>query len=143
MCYNINIVIVINFTVKGETMNYSKQREAMLNILRSTKTHPTANEIYVEMRKNDPKISLGTVYRNLALLTGTGTVMRIDTNQDSVHYDGCTKPHYHFVCDTCGRVIDLNLKQLDVDKEIEAECDCKVSEHMLIFYGKCSKCKNL
>lgn len=124
-------------------MNYSKQREAMLNILRSTKSHPTANEIYVEMRKKDPKISLGTVYRNLALLTGTGTVMRIDTNQDSVHYDGCTEPHYHFVCDGCGKVFDLSMKQLDINKEVEEECDCKVSDHMLIFYGKCSDCKNV
>ncbi len=124
-------------------MNYSKQREAMLKILCGTKTHPTANEIYLEMRKADPKISLGTVYRNLALLTETGTIMRIDTNHDSVHYDGCTDTHYHFICEKCGKVYDLRLEPLKLKAEVEAEIDCEVSDHMLIFYGKCSKCKSL
>lgn len=124
-------------------MNYSKQREAMLKILRGTKTHPTANEIYLEMRKTDPKISLGTVYRNLALLTETGTIMRIDTNHDSVHYDGCTDTHYHFICEECGKVFDLKIGDINLESEVETELNCDVSGHMLIFYGKCSRCKNL
>lgn len=121
-------------------MNYSKQRESMMHFLKGTKTHPTAQEIYTEMRKNDPKISLGTVYRNLALLTKTGAVLRIDTNQDSVHYDGCTEPHYHLICDHCGKVYDLDIEQMDLDKKIEAEYGCRISGHSLIFYGKCRDC---
>lgn len=124
-------------------MNYSKQREMMMRILRSTKSHPTAQEIYAEMRKSDPKISLGTVYRNLALLTKNGSVMRIDTNHDSVHYDGCTDPHYHFICDSCGKVYDLDIEPIDLDERVEREFDCTVTGHSLIFYGKCSSCKGM
>lgn len=122
-------------------MNYSKQREAMMRILRNTRSHPTAQEIYNEMRKSDPKISLGTVYRNLALLTKTGSVLRIDTNHESVHYDAHTEPHYHFICNECGKVFDLDIKPLDLDGVVEDEFDCTVTGHSLIFYGICGDCK--
>ena len=95
------------------------------------------------MRKSDPKISLGTVYRNLALLTKNGSVMRIDTNHDSVHYDGCTDPHYHFICDSCGKVYDLDIEPIALDERVEREFDCTVTGHSLIFYGKCSSCKGM
>ena len=125
-----------------EDMNYSKQREAMMNILRNTRSHPTAQEIYAEMRKTDPKISLGTVYRNLALLTKTGSVMRIDTIHESVHYDAYTDPHYHFICSECKRVYDLDMEPLELDAAVEENFDCTVTGHSLIFYGVCGSCKN-
>lgn len=124
-------------------MNYSKQRETMLKILRETRTHPTANDIYVEMRRIDPKISLGTVYRNLALLTKNGEIMRIDTDQDSVHYDGFMAPHYHHVCNQCGRITDLDIPQFEPDEEIEKKYGCSVTGHAVVFYGICSKCNML
>lgn len=122
-------------------MNYSKQRESMLRILRNTKSHPTANEIYTEIRKTDPKISLGTVYRNLNLLCDNGIILRIDTDHDSVHYDGCIEPHCHFVCRNCDKVFDLSLDTSDLDKKVEAECGFDVRGHSLVFYGKCNNCK--
>ncbi|HIU56677.1 MAG TPA: transcriptional repressor [Candidatus Ornithomonoglobus merdipullorum] len=125
-----------------EDMNYSKQREAMMNILRNTRSHPTAQEIYAEMRKTDPKISLGTIYRNLALLTKTGSVMRIDTIHESVHYDAHTDPHYHFICSECKRVYDLDMEPLELDAAVEENFDCTVTGHSLIFYGVCGSCKN-
>ena len=121
-------------------MNYSKQREILLGILKASKEHPTAQDIYNEMRRNDPKISLGTVYRNLSLLVKNGTVLRIDTDHDSVHYDGCTKPHPHFICDVCGRVYDLPEESEDLDSRVEEENLCKVRGHSLIFYGTCHAC---
>lgn len=122
-------------------MGYSRQRELMLSILRSTCSHPTAHDIYEKMREVDPKISLGTVYRNLALLSENGMILRIDTEHDSVHYDGFTHPHYHFVCNDCGEVTDLSVDVLDIDKRVEEEIGCSVSGHTLVFYGKCKKCK--
>lgn len=122
-------------------MGYSKQREAMLTVLRNTKIHPTANDIYEKMRESDPKISRGTVYRNLALLSERGTVLRIDTVHNSVHYDGDTKPHYHFVCNGCGAVYDLSVGQIRIDAEVEKDIDCQVESHSLIFYGECKECR--
>lgn len=124
-------------------MNYSKQRESLLNYLRSTKTHPTANEIYIELRKDDSRISLGTVYRNLALLTENGMIKRVDTDHDTAHYDGEVTPHYHFVCNRCGKVFDLSIRQLNLDKEVEENIGCNVSGHSLIFNGICKECKCL
>ena len=114
-------------------MRYSKQREALLNILRSTKDHPTANDIYIRMREQDPKISLGTVYRNLAQLTENGLILRIDTEHDSVHYDGFTHKHYHFICNECKSVIDLDTEQIKIDEAVEKELDCKVISHTLVY----------
>lgn len=122
-------------------MNYSKQRQAMLDILHNTRSHPTANDIYLKMRESDPKISLGTVYRNLSLLTENGIIQRIDTEHDSVHYDGFTHPHYHFVCNKCRQVMDIEIAQINVDKEVETKYECSVSGHSLIFYGVCKNCQ--
>lgn len=124
-------------------MGYSRQREILLSVLRSTRSHPTANEIYESMRERDPKISLGTVYRNLAMLSENGTILRIDTEHDSVHYDGCTHPHYHFVCNECGAVSDLFVERIDIDEKVENELGCSLSSHTLVFYGKCKNCKNV
>lgn len=122
-------------------MGYSKQREALLTVLANTTEHPTANDIYEKMRKTHPTISRGTVYRNLAMLSESGRVLRIDTVHDSVHYDGCVSPHYHFVCNKCGCVADLNILPIDVDAAVEADIECKVNKHSLIFYGECKECK--
>lgn len=124
-------------------MNYSKQRGAILSYLKSTKTHPTANDIYTEVKKTDPKLSLGTVYRNLGLLSRNGMILRIDTDHDSVHYDGFTHPHYHFVCEVCGKVLDLEMERINLDKAVEEELDCKVNGHSLLFNGVCKDCKKL
>ncbi len=121
-------------------MGYSRQREMMLSVLRGTSSHPTANEIYDEMRKRDPKISLGTVYRNLALLSEKGTIRRIDSDHDSVHYDGCTHPHYHFICSKCGAVSDLSVTPINLNTAVEEETGGKVAGHTLVFYGECERC---
>ncbi len=123
-------------------MRYSKQREMLINVLRSTKSHPTANDIYIKMREQDPKISLGTVYRNLSLLAENGVILRIDTEHDSVHYDGFTHKHYHFICNECKSVIDLDTEQIKIDSDVEKELGCTVSSHTLVFYGTCKNCKN-
>ena len=122
-------------------MRYSKQRESLLSVLRNTRQHPTAQEIYEKMRERDPKISLGTVYRNLALLTELGEILRIDTEHDSVHYDGFTHQHYHFVCSDCKGVSDLDMPPLSIEAEVEKQTGCSVSGHSLVFYGKCKNCK--
>ena len=122
-------------------MRYSKQRESLLSVLRNTRQHPTAQEIYEKMRERDPKISLGTVYRNLALLTELGEILRIDTEHDSVHYDGFTHQHYHFVCSDCKSVSDLDMLPLSIEAEVEKQTGCSVSGHSLVFYGKCKNCK--
>ena len=95
------------------TLKYSRQREIIKEYLASTKEHPTADTVYLHVRKTFPKISLGTVYRNLALLSERGEILKLSYEGGADHYDACTDPHYHFVCQECGAVIDLDMAPID------------------------------
>ena len=91
--------------------NYSRQREAILSVLRSTDTHPTANWIYTKVRETIPNISLGTVYRNLLDLSNSGEIICIDVGDGSLHYDGDIFPHLHLCCKNCNSVTDAKLEE--------------------------------
>ena len=120
----------------------SKQREAILKILRGTKSHPTADWIYDEVRKTIPNISLGTVYRNLKLLTEHGDIIEVNIDGTMSRYDAYTDDHCHFRCEQCGRVFDVE-EPLDgkLDKKVEQKTGFKVMRHRLEFHGLCTKCQ--
>ena len=123
-------------------MKHSKQRDAILNYLLSTKSHPCADEIYTEVRKSYPNISLGTVYRNLSLLSEHGMILKIDTGSGKEHYDGFSENHYHFACTECDRVYDVEISVIDGINDMAAKSlGCQVDNHSVIFYGKCKGCK--
>ena len=122
-------------------MKYSRQREAILNYLHATHSHPSADMIYDEVRKVQPGISLGTVYRNLSVLAKNGDILKIDTGSGREHYDGCTDTHYHFVCKLCDRVIDVNIPTIDgIDETAAKSLGMAVDGHSTIFYGTCADC---
>ncbi|MBP3705838.1 MAG: transcriptional repressor [Clostridia bacterium] len=78
--------------------NYSRQREAIMQVLRSSKAHPNANQVYEEVRKIIPNISLGTVYRNLSSLGDTGEILCLHVANGPERYDGEISPHIHLHC---------------------------------------------
>lgn len=117
---------------------YSRQRELIYRALRETREHPTAEMIYQALKPKNPSLSLGTVYRNLRLLSEEGRVIRMPFPVE--RYDADTSPHPHFVCTCCGRVRDLNLPydpQLD---RLAAQTGCQVSGHTITFSGVCPQC---
>ena len=125
----------------NKTLKYSRQREALLELLRSTKNHPTADWLYEELRKSFPKISLATVYRNLNLLADSGDIIRLDCGENAERYDGNPEKHYHFICRNCHNVIDVSLSQENSLEDFVKEKDkLKIEEHVLFFYGLCEKC---
>ncbi len=85
----------------------TKQRAVILDVLQSVVSHPTADEIYAMVRKILPRISLGTVYRNLDLLVGSGEIGRLDHTGGQRRFDGNTHPHYHVRCECCGKIGDV------------------------------------
>ena len=87
-----------------KTMKYSRQRESIKNFLSTRKDHPTADAVYMNIRKEYPNISLGTVYRNLSLLASVGEIQKISCGDGVDHFDPNADPHYHFVCRDCGAV---------------------------------------
>lgn len=101
----------------------TKQREVILRVLRTANSHPTVDWIYDEVRKEIPHISLGTVYRNLKLLRESGEVLEIDLSGAFSRFDGNPENHYHFRCEKCGRVFD-------VDEPVSKELDERVARKM-------------
>ncbi len=118
---------------------YSKQREAIREILMGTTAHPTAAEVYNEVRKTIPNISLGTVYRNLENLTGSGDAQSIRAGEFS-HFDGNATPHPHFCCDKCGRVTDLKCDIGGLLSSVNEFTENKVTGATVLFYGVCRDC---
>jgi Fur family ferric uptake transcriptional regulator len=86
----------------------TRQRAIILEALRSVTSHPTADDIYRMVREKLPRISLGTVYRNLELLTGSGEILRLDRAGAQKRFDGNAKPHAHVRCRVCGRIGDVS-----------------------------------
>jgi len=125
-------------------MRKTRQRDLILKTLKNTDTHPTADWIYEQVKKEMPNISLGTVYRNLGKLTELGEITELSFGSKYSRFDGNPKNHYHFVCTECEKVIDV--KGCPVDKQLE-KCvelnnDVKVFFHRTEFYGVCADCKH-
>lgn len=124
-----------------KTLKYSRQREAIIDFLKVRKDHPTADLIYSTIKTEYPNISLGTVYRNLTLLSETGIIQKLSCGTSSDHFDYDTSPHPHFICTQCNAVIDLEMNDLSfLDTLAENSFDGKVDSHQLFFYGKCGHC---
>ena len=97
-------------------IKYSRQREAIKHYLASTKEHPTADTVYLHVKEDFPNISLGTVYRNLNLLTDIGEAIKIPTPDGGDRFDGNVIPHNHFLCTSCGRLLDLELDMKSIEE---------------------------
>ena len=122
---------------------YSKQRESILNLLSDLKTHPTAEWLYQELKSENENISLATVYRNLKQLSQSGEIQSFETKDRTEHYDACIDLHYHFVCEKCKKIFDLDIPPLkSLDEDVKKNCEHDIKEHSLIFYGECCECKN-
>lgn len=125
--------------VKGKRM--TKQRRVIKEILCNSKSHPTAEAIYVEARKRLPDISLGTVYRNLQVLLEENSIMELNYGKGFSRFDGNIMPHYHFVCQDCGRVYDVDAPVCNEIMAIAAnKISGQVNFHRLEFYGRCQNC---
>lgn len=124
-----------------KTLNKSRQRDAIVSYLMSRHDHPTAEQIYTAIKNDFPNISLGTVYRNLTLLIELGKIRKISCGDSSVHYDGNTAPHNHFICTECNCVSDLQMENLDfINVLAGSHFKGSIEGYNIYFYGKCEKC---
>lgn len=119
--------------------NYSRQREAILEVLRATDTHPTAIAVYEKVREKMPNISLGTVYRNLAALKESGDILGISVGDGSERFDGDITPHIHLHCRHCGAIADLRLRD-DPAAQFAAKQGFVPETSVYIVYGVCRDC---
>ncbi|WP_461811622.1 Fur family transcriptional regulator [Faecalimonas sp.] len=122
-------------------LKYSRQRECIKEYLINTKEHPTADMVYLHVKKEFPNISLGTVYRNLNLLADLGEAVKISTLNGGDRFDGTTTPHYHFFCTDCGSVLDLDMENIDAINQLAGKnFNGEITSHNITFYGRCSDC---
>lgn len=121
---------------------YSKKREAILQVIRSTTSHPSAKWVYEQIQKQYPDISLATVYRNLALFKEEGQVISVAVVDGEERFDADVTPHGHFICERCGRVEDLHFTHFsEWEREVEQQTHGKVEYYSILFYGQCPSCR--
>lgn len=120
----------------------TRQREAILKFLENNASHPTADMIYESLRKEIPNISKGTVYRNLKVLQEDGLVSELDIKGTLSRFERKQANHYHFRCEGCGRVIDIDEPfDKSLNNRIEKMTGLKINSHQLEFRGLCQDCK--
>jgi Fur family transcriptional regulator, peroxide stress response regulator len=118
------------------------QRLAIVKILAKSVDHPSVENIYVQIKKDFPTMSLATVYRNIVLIKSLGQVLELGFPDGSNRYDGKKPyPHPHVICIKCKKIVDPDLDSLDeMRKEVALETNFKILNHRLDFFGICSKC---
>lgn len=92
---------------QAKDLRMTPQRKVIIEELRKVDTHPTADELYEMVRKRLPKVSLGTIYRNLDLLTSEGIIQKVQIGNSQMRFDGNPGAHMHISCIYCGRVADI------------------------------------
>ncbi len=119
----------------------SRQREAIQRCLMDCQDHPTAETVYLRMKDEFPNISLGTVYRNLSLLSDLGEIQKITASGGPDRFDGNVQPHFHFMCRSCGCVMDINIPpQENLNMLAAADFEGKIEAHTIRFIGLCPNC---
>ena len=146
-CSNVTYLVT-----NGETMSTSapdqpvtrrntRQRQLVLDAVRSRCDHPTAEDIYLQVRETDERVSRGTVYRNLNLLTEAGVITTVKT-PGTTRFDWRCDGHGHAVCRCCGAVADVMLPYDDgLDERAGLETGFSVDAHNLVFEGTCPACQ--
>jgi len=129
---------------KETKFRMTRQRRVILKELRRLNNHPSADELYERVRMHLPRISLGTVYRNLEILTDLGEIQTLELSGSMKRFDGEPKKHYHIRCVNCGRVDDAPIAPLNqIEDELYGATVYTIIGHRLEFTGLCPNCSKL
>lgn len=120
-------------------MRNSRQRDAVLEVLRTSCDHPTADIIFERVRQSIPNISLGTVYRNLNQLKDEGIITVVESSDTKVHYEGNLAEHIHFLCKKCNTITDVFCKS-EIPTEL-VKMGFEVQSQKTVYYGICNNCR--
>ncbi|MBN2460975.1 MAG: transcriptional repressor [Candidatus Cloacimonetes bacterium] len=120
----------------------SRQRDRILELLSQTDIHPTVDWIYDRLKKEFPKLSLGTVYRNLAILIEQGLILRIHSGSTFDRFEVNRGSHYHLICEKCGKIRDFTMPvNMELEREASRMTDFSIQGHRVDFYGICPECQ--
>ena len=124
-------------------LRMTPQRKILVEELRRLHSHPTADELYQVVRRRLPHISLGTVYRNLEILSRTGIIRKIELGGAQRRFDGDLEIHQHIRCTECGRIDDLpaGAAITSCDQDLVEQTGYEVVERRVEFIGICPECR--
>jgi Fur family peroxide stress response transcriptional regulator len=119
----------------------SRQRERILELLKSTTSHPTADWLYSKLKEEFPRLSVGTVYRNLAILKEQGLISELQFGSTFNRFEARVDPHYHLVCEKCGSIQDLDMPlEKSLNEKVGGLTDFRIKTHRVTFFGICKNC---
>ena len=122
-------------------LRMTRQRQTILDIFRTPGRHFTADDVYMNVRRKLPKVSLGTVYRNLDILSQAGLIRKLSLGGVQRQYDGGLHHHYHVQCIRCGKVADVPAERIgDLNSAARETSDFEILDHELGFRGICAEC---
>ncbi len=128
-------------TLKKSSVRITPQRHAILEYLATSKSHPTADEIYKSLASNFPNMSVATVYNNLRVFLGVGLIKELTYGDASSRFDFITHDHYHIICEECRDIVDFQYPGLEEVEQLAAHVTgFKVNSHRLEVYGTCPTC---
>lgn len=123
-------------------MKFSKQREIILNEVMNSHLHPTADSIYTSLKKDNPGLSLGTVYRNLSQLTENGYISKLSIPNQSDRYDKNIKPHAHLICERCNNIYDIESETISkFINDLSNEQNLSILNYDIVLQVICKNCK--
>jgi len=121
----------------------SKQRNRILELLRSTESHPTADWLYEQLKNEFPRLSLGTVYRNLSTLIEQELVKKIHFGSTYDRFEANIRPHYHLVCKSCSKILDFEMPiYKNLNEHAKRLTSFNIHHHKIEFFGLCEECNN-
>lgn len=124
--------------LKDNDLRITPQRLEILKYLDVHRSHPTVDEIYSALKKDNPSISKTTVYNSVETLKEHGIIQSLTITGSEMRYDYENKMHHHFLCNECGRIIDINIECPNIGKVLK--CGHKVIEVHGYFKGTCADC---
>jgi len=135
----------IGAELRNQGRRLTKQRLAVLDVLRSTTSHPDAYWIYEQVRQDIPNVSLGTIYRSLNVLCDLDLIRELTFGGQYSRYDGNASNHGHVTCLRCGRIVDVTATQRDgyLSRSAEDESGFLIKNVRLEFEGICPECQAL
>ena len=122
---------------KEKKERITSQKKLILDYLKSVKCHPSAEKVYLEVRKKLPRISQGTVYRILKNLKEKGEIQELPCK--ICYYDGDISSHSHFFCEKCGKVFDI-FEKINISKHKKLKAG-KINNYLISYYGICKNCQ--
>ena len=122
--------------------SFTRQRTAVYDYLQSVEHHPTAEEVYLAVKRSLPKVSLATVYKNLEALIEAGAASKLTYGDGSARYDIRTDHHYHLRCVECGKIWDVEPMEISESfKRMKPRRGFQVTDLRLELLGTCQECR--